>query len=240
MASGRAPVAILFDYDADFSWTTQPHGRGLDYFWLVFDTYRALRSMGLSIDILPPDSIDFRDYRMVLAPGLVHMPDSLKSALANSGSTVVIGPRAACRDASMRIPVPLPPDLPGMDVTVASVESLRPDMPVPLAGGGAATGWLERLEGGATVLETTHTGAPVLVAEGKLHYLGAWLDQPALRRVLGELCRASGLETLDLPDGVRRRDTGTERFWFNYDNEDHLVGGLAIPAVGFVREELPR
>ncbi len=238
VAVAQAPVAILFDYDADFAWAVQPHGRGLDYFWLVFDTYRALRALGLSIDILPPDRRDFSGYRIVAVPGMMHMPDDLKMALAESDATVIVGPRSGARDVSMRIPDPLPPALPALAVTVARVESLRPDMPVPLDGGGAAVGYREILEGGAEVLETTAAGEPVLVAAGRLHYLGAWLDQSALRRVLGGLCAAQGLDTLDLPDGVRLRETGAERFWFNYDTEAHEVAGRHLPPVSVLREVL--
>jgi beta-galactosidase len=85
----------------------------------------------------------------VAVPGMMHMPDDLKRALAVSGAVVVIGPRSGVRDATMRIPVPLPPDLPGLDVTVSRVETMRADMPLRLANGGAAIGYREVLEGAA-------------------------------------------------------------------------------------------
>ena len=54
---------------------------------------------------------------------------------------------------SFRIPTnPLPPALPGLDVTVSRLETIRPDMPVPLAGGGNAMLYLEELEGEAEVV----------------------------------------------------------------------------------------
>jgi beta-galactosidase len=43
VVSAKAPVAIVFDYDADFAWATQPYGRDLSYFGLVFHMYKALR-----------------------------------------------------------------------------------------------------------------------------------------------------------------------------------------------------
>ncbi len=237
VAAARAPVAILFDYDADWAWRAQPHGRGLDYFRLVFDHYRALRSLGQSIDILPPTARDFTGYGLIVAPGLIHMDDDLKAALAASGGAVVIGPRSGACKGTMRTPVPLPPALPGLDVTVARVESLRPDMPVALAGGGAITGYREVLEGGAGVLEATGTGEPVLMAAGNLHYLGAWLDPAGLRRIFTGLCRAQGLNVIELPTGVRLRDTGVERFWFNYDTETHEVLGRKLGPVSVLREK---
>ena len=32
-----APVALIFDYDAEWAWAAQPHGKGLSYFSLVFE-----------------------------------------------------------------------------------------------------------------------------------------------------------------------------------------------------------
>ena len=68
-----ASIALLFDYDADFNWAVQPHGEGLSYFELVFDTYREMRKLGLSIDILSVTSNDFKNYKVIVAPGLMHM-----------------------------------------------------------------------------------------------------------------------------------------------------------------------
>jgi beta-galactosidase len=90
------------------------------------------------------------------------------------------------------------------------------------------------------VLERTETGDAVLVAAGKLHYLGAWLDQQGLRRVLAGLCEGAELSTLDLPDGVRLRETGSERFWFNYDTESHEVAGRLLAPVSVLRETVAR
>ncbi|MEY4909882.1 MAG: hypothetical protein RL260_3600, partial [Pseudomonadota bacterium] len=75
------------------------------------------------------------------------------------------------------IPVPLPPNLPGLDARVMRVESFPPDVTVPLSQGGAFKHWREKLEGLA--VETTHDGFPALVAGGKLHYLCGWPDAAA-------------------------------------------------------------
>ncbi|KPP88076.1 MAG: beta-galactosidase BgaB [Rhodobacteraceae bacterium HLUCCA08] len=235
VAPAPAPVAIVFDYEADWSWAIQPHGRGLGYFGLVLDHYRALRRAGLSVDILPPDTDDFSGYGVVLAPGLMHMADALKTALATSGAQVLLGPRSAARDGDFAIPVPLPPALPGLDATVARVESLRPDCPVPLAGGGAVTGYLEALEGGAEVVLRTEAGAPVAMRAGTLTYMGGWGDAAALDRLVADLCARAGVETETMPGSLRRRDTGTERFWFNYGPEPVEIEGETLPPAGVLR-----
>ncbi len=240
VAAAQARVALLFDYDADHAWQIQPHGDGLGYFGLVFELYRAMRSLGLSVDILPPETTDFAGYDLIAAPGMMHMPERLKRDLAASGAQVLYGPRTAARDCDMCIPVPLPPDIPGLAVTVSRVESLRPTAPVALTGGGQVVGYREFLETGADIVETTETGEPVIVLRGRQTYVGAWLDQTGWRHALRRLCETAGIPTVDLPQGVRLRDTGSERFWFNYDTAEHKVGAVTLPPVSVLREERGR
>ncbi|MDO6730995.1 beta-galactosidase [Marinovum sp. 2_MG-2023] len=237
---GQAAVALIFDYDADFAWATQPHGLGLSYFGLVFDTYRAMRGLGLSVDILPPGTTDFAGYKVIAAPGLMHMSDGLKSALVAADAQVLIGPRSGARDEDMAIPLPLPPDIPGLDVTVAHVESLRPDMPIALADGGHVQLYREALQGSAAVAERAVDGTVAAMTEGQVTYLGAWLDESALQRLLAKACTAAGVETMVLPDGVRRRDCGDERFWFNYTAQPVTIEDWQLEAAGVRRQSLTR
>ncbi|MEO1732658.1 MAG: beta-galactosidase [Pseudomonadota bacterium] len=233
--NGQAPVALIFDYDADAAWAVQPHGHGLSYFGLVFDVYRALRRAGLSVDILRPDQFDFTGYKAVFAPGLMHMPDRLKAALATAETLAVIGPRAGARDAHMAIPVPLPPALPGLGLTVSRVESMRPDMPVNLKGGGAVVGYLEDVETTADVLMETDAAQPFLVATGTQMYVAGWGDDTAMDRLVLKVCQTTGLVHTTLPDGLRCRDTGTERFWFNYNPYEVDGPQGPIEAAGILR-----
>ena len=235
VSTARASIALIFDYDAEWAWATQPHGAGLSYFELVFDTYRALRKAGHSVDVLPPDPAVLNGYKLLVAPGLMHMPDALKTAAAG-GAVALIGPRAAARDVSMRIPVPLPPALPGLDVTVTHVESLRPDTPVALKGGGTVRSYREVLETDAEVIEATTEGEAVVVGRGQLLYVAGWLDPEAMGRLIRFACDRAGLSSLDLPDSVRCRDTEADRFWFNYGTRSHDVDGKILPPLSVTRE----
>ncbi len=38
-----------------------------------------------------------------------------------------------------------------------------------------------------------------------------------------------------MPDGVRRRDTGSETFWFNYADHPVEVAGTVLPVAGVLR-----
>ncbi len=230
--TARADVALIFDYASDWAWAIQPQGRSFSYFWLVFHIYRGLRRLGLNIDILPPDSADLSEYKLVLAPGLFALSGPLQAALAAHKGTALLGPRTNSKTPDFRIPVPLPPALPGLDAVVARVESLPPDVPVPLQQGGSIINWREKLEGTATVVEAAEDGWPALVASGKLQYLGGWPDDAALGRILQRVCSAEGIETDPLPEGLRRRDSATHRFLFNYNPVPAEWGGVSIPPAG--------
>ncbi|WP_299297624.1 beta-galactosidase [uncultured Tateyamaria sp.] len=233
----QAPVAILFDYDADAAWAVQPHGAGLSYFGLVFDWYRACRKLGLSVDIVPVTCRDFDWYDLVLAPGLMHMTDDLKTALEAADGQVIVGPRSGARDAHFCIPTPLPPAWPASDLAVSRVQSMRPDMPLDVAGGGQVIGYLEQLEGGGDVVMSTEDGAPVAVRCGAgTIYVGGWGDDTAHMRLIRDL--APTLTTVEMPEGVRRRATGTEQFWFNYAAHDVEIQGEIVPPAGVKRTSL--
>ena len=92
--------------------------------------------------------------------------------------------------------------------------------------------WREKLEGNALVVEAAEDGWPALVAAGKLHYLGGWPDDAALARILSRACAGEGIECDPLPEGLRRRDTETHRFLFNYNPVPAEWGGVSIPPAG--------
>lgn len=230
--TAQAEVALIFDYESAWAWQVQPQGRDFDYFRLAFHFYRGLRRLGQNVDILPPDTADLSAYKLVLAPGVATLSPRLLSALAAYQGHSLIGPRTNAKTADFATPVPLPPNLPGLQAIVARVESLPPDVPVPLLGGGQFLHWREKLETTATVLQSTQDGWPALIAAGGLHYLAGWPDDATLDLLLRDMLHRAGLESTALPEGVRRRDSATHRFWFNYNPVAVEWGGFTIPAAG--------
>jgi beta-galactosidase len=230
VAHTQAKVALVFDYASDWAWSTQPQGRDFSYFGLVFDMYRGLRRLGLDIDILPPDTADLSGYALVLAPGLATISPALMAALATYKGTALIGPRANAKTAEFAIPLPLPPNLPALDCVVARVESLPPDVNVPLACGGAFHRWREKLEGTAEVVEHTTDGFPALLRAGSLHYLCGWPDEAALERILTQLCHSADLAIYPMPKGLRRRRAGDVTFLINYNPHPVTYNGRTINA----------
>ena len=234
----QAPVALIFDYEADWAWATQPHGSGLSYFSLVFDHYRALRRVGLSVDIVPPGTRDFSGYAVILAPGLIHVDPDLAIALSKATADVVYGPRTAARDEYFNIPTQLPPAIPDLKLTISRIESLRPDMPVALNGGGHVLHYIEEVEGDAEILLSTVSGAPVVLVRGSQIYCGGWLDDVGLDRLIALLAERTGLSTIALTEGVRCRKTATEEFWFNHTIATVDTPHGPLPPAGVLRRAL--
>ena len=246
--SGTADAAIVFDYESAWAWEVQPQGREFDYFRLVFDHYRALRRKGLSVDVLPADTADLSDYRLVLIPGLFAWSDALVAALCDFEGVALIGPRTGSKTRDFSIPDNLPPDLPKnlADVLVSRAESLRPDCPVGVADGdGAVRFWREFLVTGGSceAAISSEDGWPVLVHQGRTHYLGGWPDDVLLDDIVARLTALATLPTIDLPEGVRLRRHGDLTFAFNYGDTavdlaalgldaDPVVGGSKLPPSG--------
>ncbi|MEH7830163.1 beta-galactosidase [Gemmobacter denitrificans] len=236
--TAQADVALVFDYASAWAWEIQPQGRDFSYFRLVFETYCALRRLGLNIDILPPDAADLSAYRIVLAPGVAVLSPSLLSALGRYQGLALIGPRSNAKTEEFATPVPLPPNLPGLQAVVARVESLPPDVPVPLEGGGTLRHWREKVETGAEVLRRCDDGWPALIRSGGMHYLAGWADPDTLTDLLDSLCQSAGIETDRLPEGLRLRDSQSHRFLFNYNAVPVEWGGQTIPPAGVVWHKL--
>jgi beta-galactosidase len=231
-ATGPAPVAMVFDYASAWAWDTQPQGRDFSYFRLMLEFYKGLRRLGLSVDMVPPSVTDLSAYRLVLVPGMMSLSDDLRAALAAVKGVALLGPRTNSKTPEFAIPLPLPPNLPGLDTKIARVESLPPDVAVMLEQGGELRHWREKIEGGAQVVERATDGWPALVAAGGLQYLAGWPDEVALDRILRRACAAAHVAIEPMPGSLRCRDSGGRRFYFNYgaDPVDHA--GVTIPGAG--------
>jgi beta-galactosidase len=219
---GKADVAIVFDYPSAWAWEIQPQGKEFDYFRLVFDFYRSLRRLGLSVDILPAATADLSDYRLALVPGLFAWGEMLRKAFAKYEGVVLIGPRSGSKTPDFSIPDRMPPDLPESfpGLVVSRVETLRADAPVAVEGGGALKFWREFVEpGDAEAPMAAQDGWPVLVRRGGLNYLAGWPDETLMRRILERLANEAGIATTWLPEGVRVRRDGRHFFAVNYGDQ---------------------
>lgn len=228
--AGQPKVALVFDYESMWAWITQPQGQSFDYFQLCFEYYRALRKLGLSIDILRPSTDDLSAYKVVVIPALYHVGASLNKALERFDGSIIAGPRTGSKTPNLSIPPKLAPDINGLDCTVEYVETLRPAASVALEQGGHFAHWFEKLAEHAGTIERTEIGTPAVIKQGKVQYVAGWPDPQALERILGQACAAEGIETTVLTGGLRIRDTSSHRFVFNYGSTSAVYSGEDIPA----------
>ena len=230
----QAPVALVFDYESCWAWGTQPQGEGFDAFAIVFEFYRGLRRLGMTVDIIRPDRESLNGYKLVLIPGLFDLSPHLRGLIKAHDGVVMVGPRSGSRDENFKIPNPLPPAIDGLDCTIDYVETFPPSSARRLSGGGAIHTWFESLETSAKVIETLEDGSPVLVAKDKQHYLGAWPDEAGLAQILAKLADTAGVECEQMPEGVRKRQTKSHEFVFNHNADDVEFRGEIIKPAGLV------
>jgi beta-galactosidase len=220
-----------------------------DYFRLVFETYRALRRLGLSVDIISPHQATSRinDYPLTMMPGLFACPPELAEAVATATGRVIIGPRAASKTADFRIPAGLAPDLPEdlRPVTVTHVETLADGLEIAV-GDGAFQVWRDFAtpHPDAEVILSSADGRPALVRLGALDYLCGWPDKALFASILAQACAQTGVTTIPLPDGLRLRRAGNQAFVMNYSDTSFdlatlgsspeiLHGDSIVPPSGF-------
>ena len=234
----QSKVALVFDYESCWAWEVQPQGKEFSYFGLVYDYYRALRSLGLSVDMLAPNQKDLSGYKIVLMPGLMHVTDNLKIAIESFEGVVISGPRTGSKTLDMTIPNGLPPIVPGVIGTVASVESLRPNASISIKAGGNFNCWMETLVDCDNVIESCEDGRPAVIGQKNRPYLVGWADQKALKRMFKEACLSQSIPITQMPDCVRVRETLKHRFWFNYSETESKVGAIKLPPSGVFWEPL--
>ncbi|WP_313671158.1 beta-galactosidase [Sandarakinorhabdus sp.] len=237
---GRSDVALIFDYDSVWAVQSQPQGRDQDALATAMAWHTTARRLGLSVDIVPPDA-DLDGYGLALLPAQIFVDESLAGRIADSGATVLAGPRTGSKTRDFAIPGALPPD--GLkaliDVTVARVESLPPGIVLPAGNAGQVTGWMEDVETGeAETRLALDDGRGLWFAADKTHYLAGQVDDGLLRRVLADVATAAGLHPRDLGPDVRLERRGELNFLFNYGPQpvaiEHnlLIGVNPVPPAG--------
>ena len=245
-ACARAPVALVFSYEADWGLSIQPQGQGFRWLQLAFEAYGALRRHGLDVDIVPPDA-DFDGYSLVVCPSLPHLAPETLQRLVSSGAVVMFGPRTGSRTSEGWIPEGLPPGplREALPMRVLRVESCRPGAgPTVTIGGRAHSArlWREDIDTPLPSLAQFEDGAPALLRQGRLRYLATWPGPDLFDAIVEHLTLAAGLAGQVMPPGVRTRTRDGVTFAINYASEVRptpsppgarfLLGGPELPPAG--------
>ena len=230
----KAPVALVFDYEAAWIIGIQPQGRDFSYVALVHEWYGAVRRLGLDVDILPPGA-HLKGYPLVVVPCLPHVSEAALAAFTAADGHVIYGPRTGSKTRDFRIPDALPvgPLQSILPVRVTEVASQRPGLVAPVVGmvTGAMVHWREHVDTRTDVLARFADGKPAVAAAGRHVYVAGWPDPPLRTALMKWIAKAAGLATLDLPEAVRLRRRGDLTFAFNYGDEPWMppvTGGFLI------------
>jgi len=243
--SARAPVALMFDYEAAWVTSIQPQGQDFSYVELCLRWYEAARRCGLDVDIVAPGA-PLAGYAAVLTPCLPIVSEAARAAFEVADGVLLFGPRTGSKTATFSIPHELPPGplralLP---MQVIQVASLRPGLRHAVVGyvAGTMERWREWAEPGegTEALARFADGTPALLRAGRGHYLAGWPDAALLDAAMRYVLDAAGLTLMDLPPGVRLRRRGDLTFAFNYgpepwtapDTGSLVLGDRVLPPQG--------
>jgi beta-galactosidase len=224
-APARAAIAVVFDYETQWMFEIQRHGKTFDYQTLVFDYYEALRELGLDVDIVSSRA-DLSPYRMVVVPSLAVLDDALVAQIERSSAQWVFGPRSGSKTSEFAIPSNLAPGALQrvLPMQVLEVESLRPTLaPAVSIGGtdGVAVHWREHVRAnGETRVDARFDDAwPAVLTHGRVRYVAAWLSHTLHRAVLEQVANEAGIHGQVLAEGLRMRRRGALTFAFNFGTE---------------------
>ena len=221
-APTQAATAVVFDYETQWMFEIQRHGKGFDYQALVFDYYESLRKLGLDVDIVSSKA-DLSSYRLVVVPSLAVIDDALVAQIERGSAQWVFGPRSGSKSEAFAIPQELPPGALQrvLPMQVLEVESLRASLaPAVSIDGvdGIAMHWREhvRANGGTRVDAQFADTWPAILTHGRVRYVAAWLSHELHRAVLQRAAQEAGIATQLLPEGLRIRRRADLTFAFNF------------------------
>jgi beta-galactosidase len=245
--SVKSEVAVLHSYDSRWAIKWQRHHHDYDPVKEIVSYYRPLRAISQSIDVIPPTA-PLSQYKLVVAPGLNVLSDAAAKNLMDyvrGGGHLVLGQRSAMKNddnglQTERQPGPLAALLGGrVEQYYALVD------PVPVEGkwgAGKSSLWAELLsakESDVEVLERYGKsngwldGQPAVitrkVGNGRITYIGAWLDDDAMKSAAKWMTDVSGVHPAigSVPDGVevypRNGDHGAVYILVNFSHDEQTV-----------------
>ncbi|MEP3421495.1 MAG: beta-galactosidase [Erythrobacter sp.] len=224
----KAPVAIVFSYEAAWVCGIQPQGQSFRYLELTYEWYSALRRQGLDVDIVSPDA-DLTAYSAVFVPTMPIAGDSFVEKIAALECPVLIGPRSGSKTESFCIPDDLPPGALDriMPIKITRVESLR-DGVSEIGDGWTVSRWREDVVSDLDPEFALSDGRGIVYAHGNQRYIAAWPDRSLIDLLVERMSKEAGLELTPLPDGLRVRRSATHVFAFNYSTRVIDAAGLDL------------
>ena len=219
----QAKVALVVSYEADWMTGIQPQGQGYRWLRRAFETYSAMRSLGLDVDMVEAGA-DLDGYALVVVPCQMHADEALAAALERCSAVVLLGPRSGSKTVDLHIPPDLPPGplhrlIP---LQVTRVESVGPAVRYGVMLDGRryeALHWREHVRTSLTPVAAFEDGCGAWYRHGRVNYLATWPDPALMIWVLTDLAMDAGVQLSPMPEGVRTSHRGDLVFAVNYAPE---------------------
>jgi len=211
-ARAQADVAVLYSYADQVAMKHEKQHPDFDPLKHFATFYAPLRARAMEVDVLDSRRA-LEGYRLVVAPHLYCMDDELAARLVRyvrAGGHLLLGPRSGFKDQYSALRPELQPGRILAELLGAHVEefyTLDRDVAVSgMLGSGTARIWSENLTVMAADTEVllrygTYNGwidgKPALVSravgQGRISYLGAWLDEENMRQVMDWMTKTAGI-----------------------------------------------
>ena len=236
-----AKVALLHDYESLWLYNAQPHAEGLHYWAQTFTYYRALRALGMDVDIRHPDA-NLSGYTVIVAPALTLMTPERAQHLTEAAerAQLVFGPRTAFRTLSGGAPEAGQFGALGQLVGahLQNYDSLPSGLEQALQLGGelhTARRWAESYEPAGAAVLGRYAGGPLdgeaaVIRCGNVTVIGAH-GETLVRRVLDGVLSGAGLEVTPLPEGVRLSKRGGVTLLQNWNGHQVIWRDQVLPPV---------
>lgn len=189
-------VALVFDYESQWAWETQPQGKDFDYFKLVYHYYCAFRQLGVSLDIMRPDISNIDQYDLVCIPGLFSISPSLMKVLKKYTGQLVLGPRTHTKTEDFQLNLSSVSNLFERDIQLLQVESLRPTTKRHFEEIGDFIIWIEEL-----TCDDTPAGS-ILRSDNKT-YIAGWAEEETLIAILDKVLAKADIQRRTLAEGYK-------------------------------------
>ena len=247
-AEVTADVAIIMD--AHNQWVTEIERQGDSFNQqrVEFEYYSALRQLGLNVDFVNQNS-DLSGYKLVVAPCVPILEDSLIKECANNNLHLIAGPRTGSKtDEFLFAPNLGPGKLQELiPIKVLTTETIREDMTLPISYDGnsyAGIKWNEELEIADTVevLASFDSDKPAIVKNHKVTYIASLTEIQCLITLFQQICQELDIRTCILDPDLRIAHRGGFSVVVNYANKpqhininypvEYVLGSEKIPAFG--------
>lgn len=245
-----AEVALIHNYDDMWSCQAKKQYKNFDCFRLEMDFYRALTSLGVSVDLVSPHE-DFTPYKAVIAPNLMLLSEETAASLAayvKGGGRFLCHIRAGTKNAhNAVVDTPWPGLLREMmGVTVEEFEAFsdKTGNTAFFDGQEYPVAWwadvlaLDDAVCQATYVDKFYKGTPAITkntyGKGEAVYFGAAGCYDLIRAYLKNLLTGLGIQTTNVPNGVylssRRGEGGRYDFVINMNHEKAQI---SLPQGGY-------